>query len=203
MSTGGSASVQEPVFYYDLYSPYAYLASLRVDEVLPVTPRWVPIVFGVLLREIQRTPWSLREGEREAGQDEVARRAAARGLPEVRWPQGWPAESYSVLPLRALVWTQQHDPEEAKALTRALYEIVFVQGRPLGEIATVREAAEMSALDADALEAGMERDEVKATLRAHTAEALARGVTGVPTVAVGEALFWGDDRLEDAAAALG
>ena len=36
-----------------------------------------------------------------------------------------------------------------------------------------------------------------------TDAAIARGVTGVPTVAVGDALFWGDDRLEDAAAALG
>jgi len=203
MSTGEPARSEVPAFYYDLSSPYAYLASLRVDDVLPVTPRWVPIVFGVLLREIRRTPWSLREGEREAGQDEVASRARERGLPEMRWPQGWPAESYSVLPLRALVWTQQQDANQAKALTRALYEIVFAQGRPLGEIATVREAAQASGLDAGALEAGLEREEVKAALRANTAEALARGVTGIPTVAVGDALFWGDDRLEEAAAAFG
>ena len=39
-------------------------------------------------------------------------------------------------------------------------------------------------------------------LRDATDEALRRGVTGVPTVAVGDELFWGDDRLEDAARAL-
>lgn len=41
------------------------------------------------------------------------------------------------------------------------------------------------------------------TLKGHTAEALARGVPGIPTVAIGSELFWGDDRLEEAAAAAG
>ena len=41
---------------------------------------------------------------------------------------------------------------------------------------------------------------IKAALREATEAAYERGVFGVPTVAVGEELFWGDDRLEDAAA---
>ena len=41
---------------------------------------------------------------------------------------------------------------------------------------------------------------IKAALREATEAAHERGVFGVPTVAVGEELFWGDDRLEDAAA---
>jgi 2-hydroxychromene-2-carboxylate isomerase len=43
---------------------------------------------------------------------------------------------------------------------------------------------------------------VKDELRALTDSAHALGVSGVPTVAVGDELFWGDDRLEEAAAAL-
>ncbi len=30
----------QPVFYYDVSSPYAYLAAARVDEILPVRPEW-------------------------------------------------------------------------------------------------------------------------------------------------------------------
>ena len=41
---------------------------------------------------------------------------------------------------------------------------------------------------------------VKIALREATEAAHARGLFGVPTVAVGDELFWGDDRLEDAAA---
>ena len=43
---------------------------------------------------------------------------------------------------------------------------------------------------------------VKDALRAGTDDALAHGVIGVPTIAVGEQLFWGDDRLEEAAEAI-
>jgi 2-hydroxychromene-2-carboxylate isomerase len=45
--------------------------------------------------------------------------------------------------------------------------------------------------------------EVKAALRAANDEAVARGVCGVPTFCVGATLFWGDDRLEAAAALAG
>jgi 2-hydroxychromene-2-carboxylate isomerase len=41
---------------------------------------------------------------------------------------------------------------------------------------------------------------VKDALRAATDEAAARGVTGVPSVVVGGEVFWGDDKLEHAAA---
>ena len=59
---GAASATSAPVFYYDLSSPYAYLAALRVDDVLPVRPEWRPIAFGVLIRAVGKVPWSLREG---------------------------------------------------------------------------------------------------------------------------------------------
>ena len=50
---------------------------------------------------------------------------------------------------------------------------------------------------------GIETKGVKDRLRAATDEAYERGVRGVPSVAVGDEVFWGDDRLEEAAAAAG
>ena len=41
--------------------------------------------------------------------------------------------------------------------------------------------------------------DIKQALRSATENAIARGVIGVPTVQVGDQVFWGDDRLEDAA----
>ena len=56
-------------------------------------------------------------------------------------------------------------------------------------------------MDRGRVRAAIETTEVKERLRAQTDAALDRGVTGVPTVAVGDRLFWGDDRLEEAAEA--
>jgi 2-hydroxychromene-2-carboxylate isomerase len=40
----------------------------------------------------------------------------------------------------------------------------------------------------------------KEALKAQTARAIERGIFGAPSFVVGEELFWGDDRLEDAVA---
>ena len=52
-----------------------------------------------------------------------------------------------------------------------------------------------------ALRAAAERDSIKARLKQATATAGDLGVIGVPSVVVGDTVFWGDDRLEEAAAA--
>ena len=54
-------------------------------------------------------------------------------------------------------------------------------------------------LDRDRLEAATQDPEIKRALRAATDAAYELGVIGVPTLAIDDELFWGDDRLEDAA----
>ncbi len=153
----------------------------------------------MIVRQTGRVPWSLRP-DRDADFDEIARRAAVRGLPPVRYPEGWPVETYSLIALRAALFVS--DQVERRALSRELFRTAFVDGRHLAEVVTVLQAAADAGTDAEAVRAGIERQEIKDALRAETEAAVSRGVTGVPTVAVGETLFWGDDRLEDAAAAL-
>ena len=188
-----------PVFYYDTNSPYAYLAAHRVDEVLPVRPEWRPISFGVIVRQTGKVPWSFGEGRQE-NFAEIARRARERGLPEVRYPAQWPAEGYSLNPLRALLLAD--GPEQLRAATLELFRTMFVAGRMLNDLDVLLDATERAGMDREQVREGIQRQEIKDRLRANTDAALAAGVTGVPTTAVDGQLFWGDDRLEDAAAAL-
>jgi 2-hydroxychromene-2-carboxylate isomerase len=187
------------VFYYDVSSPYAYLAAERIDGLLPQAD-WRPFSFGVLLRETGRVPWSMRPDTRADGQAEVARRAGERGLPPVRWPHGWPADSYSLLPLRALYAAERDG--RLKELTMAMFRQMFEYGTALDRTEPILAAAEAAGLDPGSVGDALAADWTSETLRAATTEAIGRGLTGVPTVAAGDELFWGDDRLEDAVAAL-
>jgi 2-hydroxychromene-2-carboxylate isomerase len=187
-----------PVFHYDLSSPFSYLAAMRVDDVMPVKPTWEPVVFGAIIQRRGKVPWSF-EADRSKEFDELARRAAQRGLPELRYPPGWPRESYSVLPLRAALVAGREGRIED--FSRAGYEVAFSEGQPLNVLENVLDAAQRAGLDPAVIEAGVQEEGVKARLRELTERALERGVTGVPTVVVGDHLFWGDDRLEDAARA--
>jgi 2-hydroxychromene-2-carboxylate isomerase len=190
-------TAEPATFYYDLSSPYAYLAAARIDSLLP-DATWRPIAFGIVIRERGKVPWSMGEG-RASGIAEIERRAAARGLPPLRWPRGWPVENYSLAPLRASMRAEREGV--LKPFTLALYRIAFAEGASLAEVENVMRAAAEVGLDEERVAAAIAESEAKERLRGYTDEALARGVTGVPTVAVGGRLFWGDDRLEEAAAA--
>lgn len=188
---------ERPVFYFDLGSPYAYLAAERVNHVLPVVPEWRPVLLGAIFKARGYGSWA-ETGERANGIAEVERRAREYGLPEIRWPDGWPGNMLSAM--RAATFAKQTGRTVAFAL--AAFRQAFAGGRDLSEVDNVLLAAAACELHPRAVLKGMEMQSVKDDLRAATEEAIARGVTGVPSVAVGEHVFWGDDRLEEAAAAI-
>jgi 2-hydroxychromene-2-carboxylate isomerase len=90
----------------------------------------------------------------------------------------------------------------AAAFALAAFRQQFNAGRGLNEVDNVLLAGAACELHPKALLAALERDAIKERLREATDDAIARGVPGVPTVRVGDELFWGDERLEDAAAAV-
>jgi 2-hydroxychromene-2-carboxylate isomerase len=183
-----------PVFRFDTNSPYAYLAAMRVGTMLGPDVEWCPIAFAFLLRAQNRRPWSFEEPTRKVGVAECEARAAGRGLPPLRWPPGWPVDSYTLEPLRAISAAASHQRERQVAL--AAFRRNFVAGEGLRAPDAVRACWVEGGLDPATYDAEIEA--AKATLIEATDRAICDGVPGVPTVTAGGAHFWGDDRLEDA-----
>jgi len=190
------------VFYYDFSSPYSYLAAERISgvfaEVGAEQPEWQPISFGHVLQATGRTPWSMQpEGPNPDDLEEIRRRAAARGMPEIRYAEGWPRESYSLIPIRAAVYAKESG--RVVSFSLAAFRQAFAAGRRLDEVDNVLLAAAACELHPNAVLKGIETKSVKETLKRATDEAIELGVEGIPTVSAGGQLFWGDDRLEEAA----
>ncbi len=187
------------VFYYDFNSPYSYLAAERISGLFAEAgadqPEWQPISFGHVLKQSGRRPWSFEE-DKKADFAEIQRRASERGLPEVVYPNGWPIDNYSLNPVRAAIYAKESG--RVVSFSLAAFRQVFAAGRSLKEVENVLIAAAACELHPTAVLKGIETASVKARLQEATDEAVERGVGGVPTVAVGDELFWGDDRLEDA-----
>ncbi|MFZ1926628.1 MAG: DsbA family protein [Solirubrobacteraceae bacterium] len=187
-------------FYFDLGSPYAYLTAERIDVVLPKAALWQPISLGGLFKANGRSSWALAGADsRAAGIAEVQRRTREYGLRDVRWPEPWP--SNYLYAMRAATYAFQVGRGREFALEA--FRHAFARGHDLALTENVLRAAERAGLGRHVVDEATNDTEVKLALRAATEAAGARGVFGVPTVAVGEELFWGDDRLEDAATALG
>ena len=185
-------------FYFDLGSPFAYLAAERIasvfDEAGAPHPEWRPILLGGLFGRFGRDSWA-NGPDRDAGLREVERRAQAYGLPPIRWPEPFPGNT--LFAMRAATFAKEIGRTVAFSL--AAFRQAFAAGRDLSDPDNVFVAAASCELHPRALETAVARDAIKLRLREATEEAGDAGVIGVPSVVVGDEVFWGDDRLEEAA----
>jgi 2-hydroxychromene-2-carboxylate isomerase len=198
MTAPPSDGAGRAVFYYDLGSPYAYLAAERVNSVFAdaagAHPEWQPILLGGLFRRFGRDSWSNGPG-REEGMREVERRAAAYGLPTLRWPDPFPPNTLAAM--RAAIFAKELG--RAVSFSLAAFRQAFAAGRDLSDADNVAVAAASIELHPRALLGAIERDSIKRALRDATERAGDLGVRGVPSIVVGGEVFWGDDRLAQAA----
>jgi 2-hydroxychromene-2-carboxylate isomerase len=183
-------------FYFDLGSPYGYLAAERLASVLPEPIEWKPVLLGGLFKLAGRSSWALGDHQRrEAGMAEIERRAKTYGLPPMRWPDPWPTDYLAAM--RAA--TSAFAAGRGREFALQAYRNAFQHGADLSHVGQVLQAGRQAGLDPGRLEEAMRDPQTKQALRSATDAAFERGVIGVPTIAIDDELFWGDDRLEEAA----
>jgi 2-hydroxychromene-2-carboxylate isomerase len=189
----------QATFYFDLGSPFAYLAAERLGATISEPVAWQPISLGALFKLNGRSSWALGDPEaRQVGMAEVERRAQLYSLPRLRWPDPWPGNY--LMAMRAATFA--HQSGSGHEFTMRAFRNAFQQGHDLSIPARVLEAARAAGLDPSEVDAATRDPQIKLTLREATDRAHALGVFGVPTLAIDDELFWGEDRMAQAAAHL-
>lgn len=172
---------------FDVVSPFAYLAFRRLDE-LPsgVELAVVPVLLAALLDQFgQRGPAEI-PSKRRFTYRFVLWRARQLGLP-LRMP---PAHPFNPLTALRLIIAAGSDRRAAGTVLKA----VFGEGRDASDPAVIAElAAQLGVADP---QTAIVEPAVKQRLRENTAWASSRGVFGVPTLVIGEELFWGHDAFD-------
>ena len=107
---------------------------------------------------------------------------------------GWPRNSVSAARL-AIVGLEDG---WGKAFSRAVYTGEFVDHADISDDGFLSKCVTEAGGDAEAALERVEAPAVKDQLRRHTEQASRAGIFGAPSFTVGDELFWGDDRLEDA-----
>ncbi len=185
----------QPLLYFDLGSPYAYLAFQRAPAVLGVEPGLRPVLLGAVFARRGFGSWS-ETPARASRVAEIEARAARYGLGPLLWPEGWPADGLAAM--RAAVWAEGEG--RLRAFAGAVLRAQFTQGADIADGAVLEACALQAGLPAGQLADAVGRPEIKQELRARTDSAWEAGVRGVPSIAVGSSIFYGDDQLELAAA---
>jgi 2-hydroxychromene-2-carboxylate isomerase len=190
------AHPEQPIFYYDLASPEAYVVAERSAGVLGEVPEWQPVRLAGL-RSGEIGPFRCA-AEVDAYQEDVARRVAAYGLQPLRWPDPFPADTEWAM----LVATYAKQIGRAVAFSLAAFRQAFAGGRDLGEPDSVMLAAAACEMHPVAIEKGAGLASIRRRLDEATTAAAAAGVLDVPAVRVGDRVFHGDRELEAAARVL-
>lgn len=177
--------------YFDLGSPYAHLAVARAERVLGRPPALRPVLLGAIFAARGFGSWS-QSAQREGRIAELEGRAARYGLPPFVWPDGWPLDGLTAM--RACVWAEAQGALDRFVHTAFAHE--FGRGEDISGIPALAAIAAEAGLPDGELEAAVASPPVKARLRELTEQAWERGVRGIPTIAVGETLLYGDDQLE-------
>jgi 2-hydroxychromene-2-carboxylate isomerase len=177
--------------FFDLGSPYAHLAVARAGQLLGKRPTLRPVLLGAIFRGRGYGSWA-ESGQREGRIAEIEARAARYGLPPIAWPPGWPLDGLAAM--RACVWAERNGG--LKEFADAVFAHEFGRGEDTSSVPALAAIAAEVGLPADELEAAIASAPVKARLRELTDEAWERGVRGIPSVAVGSTVIYGDDQLE-------
>ena len=136
-------------FYFDLGSPFAYLAAERIGKLLSESTVWQPISLGAIFKANGRSSWALvGPDKRQTGMAEVECRAREYGLQPIRWPDPWPTNYLYAMRATTCAFQAGRGREFATEAFRQ----AFAHGDDLAIPANVLDAAERSGLDPGAVD---------------------------------------------------
>lgn len=186
--------------WFEFASTYSYLTVSRAEALLRsknVAFRWMPFLLGPIFRDkgMETSPFLLDAIKGAHMWRDMERRSMRYGLPFVR-PSIWPMN-----PLRAArVMTAALHESWCGDFARAVFAAQYGRGEDIAGEAVLAKALRQCGADPDRWLACAHDDAIKTDLRLRTEQARSHGIFGAPSFMVGDELFWGDDRLEDAIA---
>jgi 2-hydroxychromene-2-carboxylate isomerase len=182
----------QPVeFFYDFRSPYSYLAFAQLRE-MDVEIALRPMQILKVMERVGNVPTTITcAAKGRYARVDLARWAQRYGVPLN--PSDMRANDGDALSRAVLAAAT---PDVAADVTSALYRAIWSEGKTLATTGAIVSALGDAGFDTSSLAARIDAPDIVAQLEANTNEAVERGVFGSPTIFVGDAMFFGNDRLD-------
>lgn len=187
-------------FFYDLSSPWTYLAFTNLAGVLERTgeaARLRPILVGGVFNAVNQSVYSAREASDNRKLKHswrVLKDWAALAGVELNFPSQYhPAKSVHAMRMACAL---ADDEPALTAFTKAAFESYFARQENLDDPDVLVAVANSVGLDGEAMRSRSQSDDVKAMLRANTEEVIERGGYGSPTIFIDKTrMYFGNDQL--------
>lgn len=185
-------------FWFEFGSNYSYLSVMRIEEAAArfgVRIQWKPFLLGPIFRTFgwDSSPFVLQKAKGDYVWKDMVRQCEKYRLAWTR-PSKFPRTA--LLPARvALVGAEK---EWMGAYCRRVMSLNFVEDREIDSHDAVADVLAQLGLPAQQIIDEAQSEVNKLRLRQQTEFAAGRGVFGAPMFFVGDDMFWGNDRLDDA-----
>ncbi len=182
-------------FYFDVHSPWSYLASYRIGRIgrmHGIDVRWRPVHLANLIERIDgmrpleqspaRVAWYMQD---------VVDQMSVHGLPYDPHPD------YPLRPSRALrvcVFAAKHGCEER--FVKRVMRGYWAEKEDISGITVLQMMAEQSGMNGCSVERIVNDDVYKNAVITNTNEAIESGAFGVPTFIYGDKVYFGCDRID-------
>jgi 2-hydroxychromene-2-carboxylate isomerase len=185
-------------FWYDFASPYSFLSSMRIEALSRasgVEVEWRPFLLGPIFKSQGwgTSPFNIYDAKGRYMWRDMERRSTRYGI-AFKKPSAFPRNG--VLASRVALAFESH--ARRVEFSKLVFIANFTYDRDISDETVVSPLLETMGEDPERIISTALSDENKKKLRVATDEAARRGIFGAPSYLVGEELFWGDDRLEDA-----
>lgn len=188
-------SAREIELFFDVGSSYSYLAVTQMEAVARrtgVPVRFRPFLLGAVFKATGNEMPARIPAKAKWMLADMTLWARHYDIP-FRMPSRFPL--LTLRPQRALAAAERLAPAALPAFALALFRAYWADDQDVTTDPVIAAAATTAGLDAAAILAAIDAPETKQLLRATTDEAVARGAFGAPAMFVGDALFWGNDRI--------
>jgi 2-hydroxychromene-2-carboxylate isomerase len=183
-------------YFFDVGSPTSYLAWTRLPQIAAetgATIAWRPMLLGGVFKATgNASPVTVPAKGRWMG-DDIKRWADRYGV-AFRFNPHFPINTLTLM--RGAAGLQLRRPQDFDRYLEVVERAMWVEQKNLGDPTVLGATLADAGIDGAAFTTLVGDPEVKARLIATTEEAVARGVFGAPTFFVGEAMFFGQDRLD-------
>lgn len=183
-------------FFFDVGSPASYLAWTQLPALCAAADTRLihrPMLLGGVFQATGNASPAAVPAKGRYMNDDLARHARRYGVAFQPNPH-FPIITLNLM--RAVTGVQLLQPHRYEPLLQTLFRALWIDALDLNERAVVAKVLAAGGFDPVEVEAIASDAAVKTALRSTTDEAVQRGVFGAPTFFVGDAMFFGQDRLD-------
>ena len=185
-------------FWFEFGSTYTYLTVARLESVARsrgIRVDWRPFLLMPIMIEqgMPEGPFLPYPNKLRYMWRDLERRAQRHGV-NYRKPSVYPPNTL----LTARVGRLGQNEGWCAAFTKEVFRLHWTEDVIIGTDENIRRSISSTGKNADEVITRAQSDDNKQALRGQTEHAKALGIFGSPTFIIGDEVFWGDDRLEEA-----